>query len=300
MNKRFSGKSILIYLIILFAYLIAIGCSMGIRSDHLLLLFFLSVLFFLTEGTHRFVIGIFPLVLSWWFLDALRVLPSNHFTEVHIKDLYEAEINLFGVFSNGKTISPNQYLQQFNIDYLHLITGFTYLLWIPIPFLLCTVLYFKSNKMLLTFTSCFLLTNIIGIVVYYLYPAAPPWYIEQYGFDFYLNTQGSAAGLNQFDRITGIPVFEGIYAKSFNVFGAVPSLHSAYPVLSFFYARKANLKLFSYALFIYMGLTWFTAVFTNHHYVIDVLAGIVCAIVAIIIMEKIVLKSRFKHRLKLA
>ena len=119
MNKRFCSKSIFIYLILLLTYLIGIEYSMGIRSDHLLLLIFLSALYFLSESTHRFAIGLFPLILSWWLLDAIRILPSYHFTDVHIKDLYDAELRLFGIFSNGKTLRPNQFLQQYNICLLY-------------------------------------------------------------------------------------------------------------------------------------------------------------------------------------
>lgn len=268
---------------------------MGIRPDHLLLLAALSTLYFLSEGTHRFTIGLFPIIASWWLLDAIRIMPGYEINPVHIKDLYEAELSIFGLEMAGKIVTPNHFLQQYNNTFLHLLTGFTYLFWIPIPCILCILLFFKSKKNLLPFTVCFLLANLIGIILYYLYPAAPPWYVDAFCFEFNPQTQGSAARLNQFDLITGIPVFKGIYAQSFNVFGAVPSLHSAYPVVSFFYAWKARLRFPTYALFLYMWLTWFTAVFTNHHYIIDVLLGIVCALVAISIIEHILLKTRFKN-----
>jgi len=296
-KSRFSKKSIFVYLTIVLIYLGFIFLSMGIRSDHLLLLSALSVLYFLSESTHRFMFGLFPIIISWWLLDAIRLVPGYSFNEAHIQDLYEAELTIFGIISDGIKVTPNQFLQQFDYTFLHLLTGFTYLMWIPIPCILCLILYFKSKKNLLPFTICFLLTNLVGIVLYYLYPAAPPWYVDAFGFEFHEQAQGSAARLIQFDAILGIPIFEGIYAQSFNVFGAVPSLHSAYPVVSFFYAWKAKLRISSYVLFIYMWLTWFTAVFTNHHYVIDVLLGIVCAIVAITVIEQILLKSKFKKLL---
>jgi len=296
--NRFSNKSLIIYLSIIFVYLVFIFVSMGIRPDHLALLSILSIIYFFNETTHRIIIGMFPIIIAWWILDAIRLIPSHWFNDVHIADLYIAEWSLFGVVMEGTKVTPNHFLQQHNNSFLHLLTGFTYLMWIPIPCILCLLLYFKSKKNLLPFTICFLLTNLLGIFLYYQYPAAPPWYVDAFGFEFFPQTPGSAARLSHFDLITGIPVFEGIYAQSFNVFGAVPSLHSAYPVLSFFYARKARLRLPSYALFIYIWLTWFTAVFTNHHYIIDVLLGIVCAFAAITINEQIFLKSKLNKILK--
>lgn len=268
---------------------------MGIRSDHYLLLLTLSFLYFFSEHSHRIMAGFFPIIITWWILDSIRIIPSNYFNEVHIQDLYEAELWLFGIEKDRTIQTPNQFLKQYDNTFLHLLTGFTYLFWIPIPCLLGIYLYFKNKKILLTFTTCFLITNLIGITLYYLYPAAPPWYIDAYGFEFIAQTLGSAARLYQFDAITGVPVFKGIYDKSFNVFGAVPSLHSAYPVVSFFYARKAKLYTPSYLLFVYIWLTWFTAVFTNHHYIIDVLLGVVCAILAIFMIEKILLKGQFNN-----
>jgi len=297
MKKRFSKKSIYIYFIALMVYLIWISLSMGIRSDHLLLIGGLSLLYFFTEHSHRFLIGLFPIIFSWFILDTLRAIPSYQFNTVQIKDLYEAELQLFGIFKDGRIITPNQFLKQFDHSLLHLITGLTYLLWIPIPCLICLILYLKNKSVLLKFSICFLITNLIGIMLYYFYPAAPPWYIDAYGFEFYPQAPGSSARLSNFDALTGIPVFEGIYSKSFNVFGAVPSLHSAYPVLSFFFVRKSKMNGLSYALFVYIWLTWFTAVFSNHHYIIDVLLGVICAVFSIVIMERLVLKRWFKNLL---
>lgn len=35
---------------------------------------------------------------------------------------------------------------------------------------------------------------------------------------------------------------------------------------------------------------WFAAVYTSHHYILDVLAGVLCAGVGIILFEKVLLK----------
>ena len=35
---------------------------------------------------------------------------------------------------------------------------------------------------------------------------------------------------------------------------------------------------------------WFTAVYTSHHYIIDVLLGISCALVGFVIFEKVLMR----------
>ncbi|CAF1524714.1 unnamed protein product [Adineta steineri] len=57
-----------------------------------------------------------------------------------------------------------------------------------------------------------------------------------------------------------------MYSKNANVFAAIPSLHAAYPTIT--------------DLFFFTFGVWFSAVYSGHHYVIDVLAGGTCAVTA--------------------
>lgn len=94
----------------------------------------------------------------------------------------------------------------------------------------------------------------------------------------------------------GYPVFHSIYCHNANVFAAVPSLHAAYMLITTFYAAKSRQHWFTTAAFaiICMGI-WWTAVYSGHHYIIDVLLGIMTAIIGILLMEKVVFK-RFLNR----
>ena len=42
---------------------------------------------------------------------------------------------------------------------------------------------------------------------------------------------------------------------------------------------------------------WFAAVYTSHHYVLDVLAGIACAIIGIILFQRVLLKNNTVKKL---
>ena len=67
------------------------------------------------------------------------------------------------------------------------------------------------------------------------------------------------------------------------MFGAFPSLHAAkismvclYSVLIFEKDKRPSLFVWAVlSLVIALG-TWFAAVYTQHHYIVDVLAGILC------------------------
>ena len=135
---------------------------------------------------------------------------------------------------------------------------------------------------------------IIGFVFYYLYPAAPPWYKLYYGTELDLNILGSAAGLIEFDRLVSFPLFENMYTRNSNVFAAIPSLHAAYPLVLLYFGIKNRVKWMSVVFFIDIIGIWFGAVYTLHHYIIDLLLGSLCAIIAIFIYEKIFNRSRWK------
>ena len=107
-----------------------------------------------------------------------------------------------------------------------------------------------------------------------------------YGFTPILHTPGNVGGLGRFDELVGLNIFHSIYGKNANVFAAVPSLHAAYLLVTTVYAVMSGRKWYTSCLFgfICVGI-WFTAVYTGHHYVIDVLLGILTAIVGILITE---------------
>ena len=73
-----------------------------------------------------------------------------------------------------------------------------------------------------------------------------------------------------------------MYAKNANVFAAVPSLHCAFPVITLYFGWKKRLKWASAAFLIITLGIWFAAVYSRHHYIIDVFLGFLFAVMAII------------------
>ncbi len=178
-------------------------------------------------------------------------------------------------------ITPNEYWRSHTHSFLDRLTGLFYLCWIPLPLAFAGYLFYKDKVVFLRFSLTFLLVNLLGFVVYYVYPAAPPWYVQLYGFEFHAHTPGNVAGLGRFDSLVGEPVFASLYAKSSNVFAAMPSLHASYPLIVLYYGIRRRMGLVNILFGIIMAGIWFAAVYSSHHYVLDVLAGIVCGLVGI-------------------
>lgn len=63
----------------------------------------------------------------------------------------------------------------------------------------------------------------------------------------------------------------------------------------FFYGWKKGLGWLNYVFFILIIGIWFSAVYTGHHYIIDVILGAVVAGAGILIFEEIILKTRVHY-----
>ncbi|MBK9255937.1 MAG: inositol phosphorylceramide synthase [Saprospiraceae bacterium] len=295
--KQFSKteiRDVKIFLGFVLLYMLWTGLVVGFRNDHLNFSVFIGLCVLLTPFTRQIAYSFCFFILFWILYDSMRVYPNYLINEVHIEDLYLLEKKFFGVFENNVLLTPNEYFANHTSQFLDFISGVFYLTWVPVPLALGLYFFFKDKVLLLQFSAAFLFTNLLGFCVYYLYPAAPPWYFEMYGSEEIFNIQGNPAQLASFDKLIGYPLFSGIYTKNANVFAAVPSLHAAYPVVALFYAVKSRLKWPSVLIFLDMIGIWFAAVYSYHHYVIDVLLGVLCAIVALIIFEKHLMKTKLR------
>lgn len=266
-------------------YLLVSYFLVGFKSDQLVLIGIFNVLFYLSPITKKFIIGFSIFIVYWILFDYMKAFPNYQYNVVHIADLYNMEKSIFGVFYQGKILTPNEYWLLNTRPFLDVLTGLFYLMWVPVPLVFAGYLFFKNKPHFLYFSLTFVLVNLLGFVVYYIYPAAPPWYIQQYGFDFIANTPGNTGGLARFDSFFDSGIFASIYAKGSNVFAAMPSLHSSYPVIVLYYGVKGKLGKINMFFAIVMAGIWFAAVYTSHHYVLDVLAGIATAIIGILLFN---------------
>lgn len=261
------------------AYILLMGVFVGWRSDHTFMLSLVVVMSLAHKETYKVVITLSAFAIFWIIYDALRIAPNYMFNKVHIVEPYQIELALFGILDEGRYVVPCEWFLTRITDFYSLAAGFSYILWMPAPMAYAIYLSYRDRTTLFDFSYGFLLTCFIGFVLYYAYPAAPPWYYLNHGVGTDYTISGSEGLLSEFDRIMGVSLFNGIYAKGGNVFCAIPSLHSAYPVLCFLTACRRKTYIMAGIFIIWAMGTWFAAVYSQHHYIIDVLLGIFCALV---------------------
>jgi hypothetical protein len=114
-------------------------------------------------------------------------------------------------------------------------------------------------------------TSLAAMIVFVLAPTAPPWLAAQHGY-----IQGVHHILKTSLRdmhMTTLAAVEG-NASKYDITAAVPSLHTAFPLICLLAARHARLPRWaSRLLAVNFAAVVFAIVYTGEHYVFDVLAG---------------------------
>ena len=287
----YSGRNVLLIASLGAVYLALSYFLIGFKPEQVFLVGLFFLLYFLSAPTRRFILGFSIFIVYWIVFDYMKAFPNYHYNPVHIESMYQAEKNIFGIFYQGSHMTLNEFFLRKGNTPLDITAGLFYLTWIPVPLLFGAFLFYRDRQRFFHFSLTFFLVNILGFVIYYLYPAAPPWYVQQHGFTFLEGTGGNTAGLSKFDQFFHTGIFRSIYAKSSNVFAALPSLHSAYPAIVLYFGIKSRVGLINLPLAIIMAGIWFSAVYTSHHYVIDVLCGIGCGIAGMALFEWLLVKS---------
>lgn len=248
------------------------------RGDHTFFILFVSACLVLHRFSYRMVFILSAFVLFWICYDFMRLYPNYLVNEVHVGDLYDIELSIFGVYDDGTKKILSEWFVTRTMPLLTIIAGISYLLWVPGPIFYTLYLSVKERHNMMLFSYGFLITNFVGFIIYYLYPAAPPWYYIHYGNATDFTIPGSEALLAEFDQLIHYPLFNGIYGKNANVFAAVPSLHAAYPVLGILFAIRNRQRFWIIFFSILTAGIWFAAVYSQHHYIVDLLLGMVCAV----------------------
>jgi membrane-associated phospholipid phosphatase len=199
--------------------------------------------------------------------------------DIHVGDLHDLDARLFSIATRDGARALTDLVSAHTWPWLDVLCGSAYLLFLLEVFGVAVYLFFRDRPKMLAVSLGFLALNLTGWVIWMLYPAAPPWYVDQYGFGPVVqHAASSPAGLLRLDAFLGAPVAASFYSKSANVFGAMPSLHVAYVTMVACVVLPLGGKLRAFTL-AFAALMAFSAVYLRHHYVLDVAAGMVLAVV---------------------
>lgn len=152
-----------------------------------------------------------------------------------------------------------------------------YLTHFAAAFVIAAVLWKLARPQFLRFRAMILTLTAAAFVTYALFPAAPPWLASDVGA---IGPVGRVVG--NVWAVLGVDHAAAIWQRGSafaNEVAAIPSLHTAYPVLflCFFWSRGGWVRALCLAYALAMSLT---LVYTGEHYVADVALGWIYAIAA--------------------
>lgn len=242
-------------------------------TPDIMFLAFFGLFYILGQGK-RFFIYFLPfilLLLSYEKLRSLAPLINNH---VHFMEMVRFDKWLFG------GVLPTAWLQQRmyfgHVAWYDFYFYFLYMLHFVAPILLAVAIWKYRPKQYWLFITSLVVLTYAGFITYVLYPAAPPWMASDLRF------------IEPIHRISsdvwyafGVKDFSAYYKQlAPNTVAAMPSLHAAYPFLLTLFVRKIwGNRWFAFSL-IYPASVWLGVVYLGEHYVVDVLFGILYAIIS--------------------
>lgn len=292
-------------------YFILINQFIHIRPDHVFVALVVFSFVLGKQRARRFLIDWLPFILFWILYDMMRGVADSVRQHVHIDEPYRLEQWLFRpVLQNDIPAfalqvwreSLNPVMQKL----VSLIAANFYTAHFAIPLLLGWLIWHTADdrSMFYKYVYTITLLNLMALVTFILYPAAPPWYVYKYGFvqpDPASTFWGISAGnLIDVDRLFGVSFFTTLW-DSFNAnhFAAIPSLHGAYPIVVSLFAWK-KFRRYPVLLVFYPVATWFSAMYLNHHYMVDLLIGVGYIVVAYALSVHLLYPKIFAWRLEQA
>lgn len=336
-NLRGSSNRWKVYvLFIVLGYFVLINQFLHIRPDHIFLALIVFSFVLGKERGKRFLIDWSPFILFWIAYDMMRGVADSIRGFINVKGPYFGEMFcffgkipafMFQAMQDYMNSPPFLALERLfwqpffgwnftNAALIHfqdlargsilrsLIDVYAanfYTAHFATPLLLGWIFWHtvEDRKMFYRFVYTLTTLNILALVTFMVYPAAPPWYVMKQGLmqpDMSFNYGAFSAGaLINVDNIMRVKFFTTLWDNfNANHFAAIPSLHGAYPiVISLFGYMKFRKKPVLWAL--YPISTWFSAVYLNQHYVIDLIIGGMYIVAAYFLVHKLILPILFKR-----
>lgn len=145
------------------------------------------------------------------------------------------------------------------VYYTHFVAGLT----------IAVVLWLRDRALWVPWMTRYVAMNFAALVIYLLYPMAPPWLAAKEGYIDAPLHRLTGRGWSDL----GLGSFQFVLAKVGNPVAAMPSLHAGLAMLIALYAVTRLRSAWRWLLLIYPLLMGLALVYYAEHYVIDILAG---------------------------
>lgn len=228
----------------------------------------------------RVVLDWLPFTVVLMAYDRTRGVADALGLPVHVRDVAHAERWAFGWAFDG--VEPTVWLQRHLYDpaavhWYDVACTLVYSSHFLVTPLLAAALWLSRRELWLAFITRVVLLSAAGLVTYCLFPQAPPWYAAREGFTDPVE-RISARGWIRLHLGDVQSTLESAQRDGSNPVAAMPSLHTAFAVLVAITAITVLRSRWRWLALLYPVAMGFTLVYTGEHYVLDLVAGAVYAL----------------------
>lgn len=231
-------------------------------------LFIALLAIFVVLGQARvFVVRFAPFVLLLLAYDSFRGIADDLNTYVNFWPMISFDRNMFG------GVLPTTTLQGWwwhgTLSWYDFYFYFLYAIHFVMPVALAVLIWKLKPKMYWEFVIAIVGLSFMAFITYIIFPAAPPWMASDLGYIEPIHRISSDIW-----HAMGFQDFSKLYSQlSPNLVAAVPSLHSAYPLLFVLYFWRLFGVRKTWWLIVYPVSMWVGVVYLGEHYVVDFILG---------------------------
>jgi membrane-associated phospholipid phosphatase len=231
----------------------------------------------------RVLVDWLPFTAVLILYDYSRGLASRIGMPLHMRDIAWVDEHVFGVI-------PTVWLQE---HFLHpgdprwwdAVATFVYSTHFFATPIVAAVLWLRNRQLWVAFVARIIALSLAGLVTYVLFPAAPPWYAAREAAIDPVLRASSRGWLELGINHAGNLLQQGQLAS--NPVAAMPSLHTGFAlIIALFVVRRFRSPL-RWALLAYPVLMAISLVYLGEHYVVDLVAGVLYAIVVDLVVRRI-------------
>jgi hypothetical protein len=227
----------------------------------------------------------------WWFMyvagifayTLLRAFADE--TAVPIQTTYAIQIDRALFFGTDPVLwVQERFFSATQVDPLDYVAVGIHWSFFVVPHALAVAIFLFRRQLFGQYATLIVGTLYLGLLLFFLVPTTPPWLA---------GVQGDLDGAFRVMDFVGGEVHASTYRRAYaslgepNSVAAMPSIHMAVTFAMFLWSLE-HARPLRFALLAYSAVMGLALVYLAEHYVIDLIAGIVCALVAFFAARRLV------------
>ncbi|MBU1174258.1 MAG: phosphatase PAP2 family protein [Alphaproteobacteria bacterium] len=194
-------------------------------------------------------------------------------------------------FPAGNNLTWPDYFAIHNAPFWDAFFAIPYTVFWAVAVIWGAVLFFLDRPGMVRFLWTLAGVHAVAFVIWLVFPAAPPWYIQLHGCAIDIGAAPSPAALARLDELFNIDYFADFYSRAPTVFGALPSLHCSFPAAALVASWRTSPAWQRALHAAYLAWMLAASVYLNHHWLLDGLTSVAIVFLLYALIERLLPRS---------